>query len=63
VKVEAVGCMTRCVNRLRPKPVRGLVLIKHGSRHLYKSVVLSFGHPILLRGVGSQKFMFDALFN
>jgi hypothetical protein len=39
--------MTWQVDRLRPKPVQDLVLIKHGSCHLYKSEVLSFGHSIL----------------
>jgi hypothetical protein len=62
VKVDAVGCMTCRVDHLCPKPVRGLILINHDSYHLYKSAVLSFGYPILLRSVGSEKFMLDALF-
>jgi hypothetical protein len=62
VEVEAVGYMVCCVDRLRPKPIRSLVLIKHGFYHLYKSAVLSFGPPILLRSVGSQKLMLDVLF-
>jgi hypothetical protein len=57
-----IGCITRCVDCLYLKPVRGLVFIKHGSCHLYESTVLPFGHPILLRGIGSQKLMLDAFF-
>jgi hypothetical protein len=62
VEVEEVGCMICRVDCLRPKPIRGLILIKPGSCHLYKSVVLSFGYPILLGSIGSQKLMLDALF-
>jgi hypothetical protein len=54
--------MTRRVDRLRPKLVRGLVFTKHGSCHLYESTVLPFSHPILLRSIGSQKLMLDAIF-
>jgi hypothetical protein len=57
-----IGCMARRVDRLLPKPVQDLVFIKHGSHHLYESTVLPFGHPILLRGIGSQKLMLDAFF-
>jgi hypothetical protein len=51
VEVEAVSCMTRCVDRLRPKPIRGLIFIKHGFYHLDGSTVLPFDHPILLRSI------------
>jgi hypothetical protein len=54
VEVKAVGCMTFRVDHLRPKPVRGLVLINHSSCHLYKSAVLSFDHPILLECRGPK---------
>jgi hypothetical protein len=54
--------MTLCVDRLRPKSVQGLVLIKHDSYHIYESSVLSFGHPILLRSIGDRKLIIDAFF-
>jgi hypothetical protein len=62
MEAETIGCMTPRVDRLRPKLVRGLVFIKHGSCHLYESMVLPFGYPILLRGIGSQKLILDAFF-
>jgi hypothetical protein len=62
VEVEAVSCMTRRVDRLRPKPIRCLVFIKHGSCHLDESMVLPFGHPILLMSIRGQKLMLDAFF-
>jgi hypothetical protein len=34
VKVEPVDGVAGGVNRLDPKPVRSLVLIKHGPRHV-----------------------------
>jgi hypothetical protein len=34
VKVEPVDGVAGGVNRLGPKPVRCLVLIKHGPRHV-----------------------------
>jgi hypothetical protein len=54
--------MTCYIDRLCPKLVLGLIFIKHGSCHLYKSLVLPFGHPILLRDIGGQKLMLDAFF-
>jgi hypothetical protein len=57
-----VSGMTCRMDPLYPKPVRGLVFIKRGSCHLYESLVLPFGHPILLRSIGSQKLMLDAFF-
>jgi hypothetical protein len=53
VKIEAVCGMTRCIDRLCLKPVRSLVLIKHGSCHLYKSPIFPFSDPILLCSVRS----------
>jgi hypothetical protein len=41
---------------------RGLVFIKHGSCHLDESMVLLFGHPILLRSIRGRKLMLDAFF-
>jgi hypothetical protein len=52
----------RHVDRLHPKPVRSLVLIKPGSYHLNESPILPFGHPILLWSVGGRKLMLDAFF-
>jgi hypothetical protein len=57
-----VGCMTCCVDYLRPKSIQGLIVIKHGSCYLYKSVILSFCYSILLRSIESQKLMLDAFF-
>jgi hypothetical protein len=62
VKIETICGMTCQVNRLGPKLVESLVLIKHGSYHLYKSPILLFDHPILLRSVGGQKLMLDTFF-
>jgi hypothetical protein len=47
VEVKTVSGMTCHIDCLRPKLVRGLVFIKHGSCHLYESSVLLFGHLIL----------------
>jgi hypothetical protein len=62
VKIKTVCDMTYRVERLGPKLVGSLVLIKHGSCHLYESSILPFGHHILLRSVGGEKLMFDTLF-
>jgi hypothetical protein len=62
VKIETICGMTCYIDHLYPKLVRSLVLIKHGSCHLYESFNLSFGHLILLCSVGGQKLMFDAFF-
>jgi hypothetical protein len=62
VKIETVCGMTCHVNRIGPKSARSLVLIKHGSYHLYKSSILLFGHPILLWNVGGRKLMLDTYF-
>jgi hypothetical protein len=60
VKVESVDGVAGGVNRLRPKPVQCLVLIKHGSCHIQKSSILPFHYTILLRCVG-RELMLDAL--
>jgi hypothetical protein len=62
VEVETVSCMTRRVDRIRPKSIRGLVFIKHDSYHLHESTVLRFVHPILLMSIRGQKLMLDTLF-
>jgi hypothetical protein len=54
--------MTSHIDRLCPKPVGSLVLIKHGSCHLNECPILPFGHPILLWIIGGQKLMLDAFF-
>jgi hypothetical protein len=51
VKIETVYGMTCRVERLDPKPIESLVLIKHDSYHLYESSILPFSHPILLSSV------------
>jgi hypothetical protein len=62
VKIEMVCGMTCRVDHLGRKLVGILVLIKHGSYHLYESSILSFGHLILLMSVGDRKLMFDTFF-
>jgi hypothetical protein len=46
VKVEAVDSMASRVDSFGPKDVLSLVLVQHGSCHLYKSSVLFINHPI-----------------
>jgi hypothetical protein len=48
VKVESVDGVAGGVNRLCPKPIRCLVLIKHGPRHIQESSILPFYNTILL---------------
>jgi hypothetical protein len=62
VKISPVDGVAGGVNRLRPKPVRCLVLIKHGSFHVQKSSILPLYYTILLRCVGRRELMLDALF-
>jgi hypothetical protein len=62
VNIGTVCGMTCRNDRLRPKPTRSLVLIKHGFCHLDECPILPFGYPILLRIIGSQKLMLDAFF-
>ena len=59
MKVETVDSVAYCVHRFLPKTVGSLVLIKHGSCHLYESAILSFRNPILLRRVRCGKLMVD----
>jgi hypothetical protein len=54
MKIETVCGMTCRIDRLHLKLVGSLVLIKHGSYHLYESSILSFGHLILLWSVGGE---------
>jgi hypothetical protein len=61
VKVEPVDGVTGDVNRLSPKPVWSLVLIKHGPRHVQYSSILPLHYTILLRYVGRSELMLDAL--
>jgi hypothetical protein len=61
VKVESVDGVASGVNRLHPKPIRCLVLIKHGPCHIQESSILSLHNTILLRCVGRIELMLDAL--
>jgi hypothetical protein len=61
VKVETVDGVADGVNCLRPKPIRCLVLIKHGSCHIQESSILSLHNTILSRCVGRRELMLDAL--
>jgi hypothetical protein len=47
------------VDRLGPKPIRSLVLIKHGSCHVQKSSILPLHYTILLWHVGRRELMLD----
>jgi hypothetical protein len=51
VKVESVDALASGVNRLRPKLIRCLVLIKQGPCHIQESSILSLHNTILLRCV------------
>jgi hypothetical protein len=62
VEVEMMCGMICRIDRLCPKLVRCLVLLKHGSNHLYESLVLPFNHSNCLRGIGGRKLMLDAFF-
>jgi hypothetical protein len=61
VKIELVDGVAGGVNRLSPKSVRNLVLIKHGPRHVQSSSILPLHYTILLRCVGRRELMLDAL--
>jgi hypothetical protein len=61
MKVEWVDGVAIDVNRLRPKPIRCLVLIKHGPCHIQKSSILPLHNTILLRCVGRGELMLDVL--
>jgi hypothetical protein len=61
MKVESVDGVASGVNRLRPKPIRCFVLIKHGPRHIQESFILPLHNTILLRCVGRGELMLDAL--
>jgi hypothetical protein len=61
VKVESVDGVASSVNRLHPKLIQSLVLIKHGPCHIQESSILSLHHTILLKCVGRRELMLDAL--
>ena len=61
MKVEPVDGVAGGVNRLSPKPVQSLILIKHGPCHVQKSSILPLYYTILLRCVGRRELMLDAL--
>jgi hypothetical protein len=61
VKVESVDGVAGSVDCFRSKPVRCLVLIKHGPCHVQYSSILSLHYTILLRCVGRRELMLDAL--
>jgi hypothetical protein len=61
VKVESVDGVASGVNRLRPKPIWYLVLIKHGPCHIQESYILSLHNTVLLRCVGRRDLLLDAL--
>ena len=61
MKVESVDGVAGDVNRLCPKPIWCLVLIKHGPRHIQESSILSLHNTVLLRCVGRRELMLDAL--
>ena len=60
MKVESVDGVASGVNRLRPKLIWCLVLIKHGPCHIQKSPILPLHYTILLRCVGRIELMLNA---
>src|SRR6187551_1344026 len=54
--------MASRANRLGPKVIRSLVLIKHGPCHLNQSPIFPLNNAILLRCVWRGKLMLDSLF-
>jgi hypothetical protein len=61
VKVETVDGVAGGVNRLRPKPIWCLVLVKHGPRHIQESSILSLHNTVLLRCLVRREHMLDVL--
>jgi hypothetical protein len=61
VKIESIDGVASGVNRLFPKPIWCLVLIKYGPRHIQESSILSLYNTILLRCVGRRELKLDAL--
>jgi hypothetical protein len=61
VKVETVVGVAGDVNRLRPKLIRCLVLIKHGPCHIQESSILPLDNTILLRCIWRIELMLDSL--
>jgi hypothetical protein len=61
VKIESVDGVASDVNCLCPKPIRCLVLVKHGPCHIQESSILSLHNTVLLRCVGRRELMLDAL--
>jgi hypothetical protein len=61
MKVESVDGVASDVNRLYPKPIQCLLLIKHGPCHIQESSILSLHNTIFLRCVGRRELMLDAL--
>jgi hypothetical protein len=61
VKVESVDGVAGGVNRLHPKLIQSLVLIKYGPCDIQKCSIFSLHYTILLRCVGRRELMLDAL--
>jgi hypothetical protein len=61
VKIESVDGVASGVNRLCPKPIWCLVLIKHGPYHIETSTILHLHYTILLMCVGRRELMLDTL--
>jgi hypothetical protein len=61
MKVESVDGVASGVYRLRPKLIRCLVFLKHGTRHIHKISIIPFHNTILLRCVWRRELMLDAL--
>jgi hypothetical protein len=62
VKIQTVDSMTRHVDCFRPKTIRSLVLIKHGSCGFNESPILPLHYPIFLWSVWDGEFMINAFF-
>src|SRR5690349_9288947 len=59
-EIETVDGMTCRVDCFRPKVVRRLVFIKHGSCGFYESSILPFHYTVLLRSIWSGELMLDS---
>jgi hypothetical protein len=60
VKIQTVDSMTSRVDCFRPKTIRSLVLINHGSCGFNESSILPLYNPILLWSVWDVELMTNA---
>src|SRR3954468_20161413 len=61
VQINLVDDMTCNIDSFCPEPDRCLVLSRHRSGHLNKSLILPFYYTILLRCICSREFMSETI--